>query len=88
VSETTAATQVMVPRRRPIQLSRPMQIAGAALLGIAALAGGLAFGLTRGTDSPASPPAQSERLGEIPRGNTPAESARILADWLRARAAS
>ena len=86
VSETTAATQVMVQPSRAVHVSRRTQIAAVAALGVAALAGGLAFGLTRGDDTPTPPPAQQERLGEIPRGETPTESARILADWLRARA--
>jgi serine/threonine protein kinase len=85
-SETTAATQVMASPGRIVGVSRRMQIAAAGVLGVAALAGGLAFGLTRGEDTPAPPPAPPEQLGVIPRGETPAESARILADWLRARA--
>jgi eukaryotic-like serine/threonine-protein kinase len=85
-SNTTTATQVMSPPGRAVHVSRPMQVAAAAVLGAAALAGGLAFGLTRGDDPPARPPAQPEQIGVIPRGETPAESARILADWLRARA--
>jgi serine/threonine protein kinase len=85
-SGTTAATQVIAPPGRIVRASRRMQIAGAGVLGIAALAGGLAFGLTRGEDTPAPPPAQPEQIGVIPRGDTPGESARILADWLRARA--
>jgi eukaryotic-like serine/threonine-protein kinase len=85
-SETTAATQVMTPPRWTVRVSRRTQIAAAAALGVAALAGGLVFGLTLGGDGTASPPAQSVPIGVIPRGDTPAESARILADWLRARA--
>jgi serine/threonine-protein kinase len=84
-SETTAATQVMTAPRTA-RVSRRTQIAAAGALGVAALAGGLAFGLTRGGDEPTSPPAQPLPAGVIPRGDTPAESARLLADWLRERA--
>jgi eukaryotic-like serine/threonine-protein kinase len=88
VPEATAATQVIAPPSRNARMPRGTQVAAAGALGVAALAGGLAlaFGLTRGGDDPASPPAQPARAGEIPRGETPAESARMLADWLRARA--
>jgi eukaryotic-like serine/threonine-protein kinase len=82
----TAATQVITPPSRAVRVSRRTQVALAGALGVAALAGGLAFGLTRGGGGAAPPPAQPTRAGEIPRGDTPAESARILADWLRARA--
>jgi eukaryotic-like serine/threonine-protein kinase len=82
----TAATQVMTLPSRTVRVSRRTQVAAAGALGVAVLAAGLAFGLTRGGDGTAPPPAQPARAGEIPRGDTPAESARILADWLRARA--
>jgi type IV secretory pathway VirB10-like protein len=81
-AEVTAATQVIARPRREIHVSRN-QAAGAAVLGVAALAAGLAFGLTRGNDD--SPPAQPVRAEAVPRGDTPTESARVLADWLRAR---
>ena len=70
---------------RTVHVSRS-QAAVAAVLGVAALAGGLAFGLSRGGDDPPPPPAQPARADVVPRGETPAESARVLADWLRARA--
>jgi eukaryotic-like serine/threonine-protein kinase len=82
--EATAATQVISRPRREVHVSRA-QVAGAAVLGIAALAAGLAFGLTRGDDD-SPPPAQPVRVEAVPRGDTPTESARVLADWLRARA--
>jgi eukaryotic-like serine/threonine-protein kinase len=83
-AEATAATQVISRPRREVHASRT-QVAGAAVLGIAALAAGLAFGLTRGDDD-SPPPAQPLRVEAVPRGDTPTESARVLADWLRARA--
>ena len=83
-AEVTAATQVIARPRREIHVSRN-QAAGAAVLGVAALAAGLAFGLTRGGDD-SPPPAQPVRAEAVPRGDTPTESARVLADWLRARA--
>jgi eukaryotic-like serine/threonine-protein kinase len=82
--QATAATQVISRPRREIHVSRA-QVAGAAVLGVAALAAGLAFGLTRGDDD-SPPPAQPVRAAAVPRGDTPTESARVLADWLRARA--
>jgi serine/threonine protein kinase len=82
--EVTAATEVIGRPRREVQVSRT-QVAGAAMLGVAALAAGLAFGLTRGDDD-SPPPAQPVRAEAVPRGDTPAESARVLADWLRAQA--
>ena len=83
-AQVTAATEVISRPRSEIRISRN-QAAGAAVLGVAALAAGLAFGLTRGGDDP-PPPAQPVRAEAVPRGDTPAESARVLADWLRARA--
>jgi serine/threonine-protein kinase len=83
-AEVTAATEVIGRPRREVHISRH-QAAGAAVLGVAALAAGLAFGLTQGGDD-SPPPAQPVRADAVPRGDTPAESARVLADWLRARA--
>ena len=83
-AEATAATQVIARPRREFRVSRT-QVAGAAVLAVAALAAGLAFGLTREATNP-PPPAQPVRAGAVPRGDTPTESARVLADWLRARA--
>jgi eukaryotic-like serine/threonine-protein kinase len=84
-AEVTTATQVMARPSRTIHLTRS-QLALAAVLGAAALAGGLAFGLARGGDDPEPTPAQPARADVLPRGDTPAESARLLADWLRERA--
>jgi serine/threonine protein kinase len=82
--EVTAATEVVARPRREVRVSRS-QAVGAALLGAVALAAGLAFGLTRADDD-SPPPTQPVRAEAVPRGDTPAESARVLADWLRARA--
>ena len=83
-AEATAATEVIGRPRSEVRISRSHATA-AAVLGVAALAGGLAFGLTRGDDD-SPPPAQPVRADAVPRGDTPTESARVLADWLRARA--
>jgi eukaryotic-like serine/threonine-protein kinase len=83
-AQATAATQVISRPHREVHVSRA-QVAGAAVLGVAALAAGLAFGLSAGSDD-SPPPAQPVRADAVPRGDTPAESAKVLADWLRARA--
>jgi eukaryotic-like serine/threonine-protein kinase len=85
-AEGTEATQVMsTPAGRSVYVSY-RQLLVAVVLGLAALFGGLVFGLTRGGDDPAPSPAQPARQDVLPRGETPAESARLLADWLRERA--
>ena len=81
----TEATEVMVPARRRLNVSGPARAGVLGVLGLVAVAGGLAYGLTRGGDDP-RPPAQPARIETVPRGETPAESARLLADWLRDRA--
>lgn len=81
----TAATQVMTGPGRTVRISRRLQLALAGALVAAALIGGLALGL-RQDDDPTPPPAQQSRVDTLPRGETPAESARLLAEWLRARA--
>ena len=83
--DVTVATQVIEAPKRTAGVSWP-QVAAAGLLGVAAVTAGLAFGLTRGGDEPAPPPAEPVLAEAVPRGETPAESARVLADWLRARA--
>jgi serine/threonine-protein kinase len=84
-AEGTEATQVMSPPTgRSVYVSY-RQLLVAAVLGLTALVGGLAFGLTRDGDDP-PPPAEPVRQDVLPRGETPAESARLLADWLRERA--
>ena len=84
-SATTAVTEVLAPRRPVVHVSRRAQVVIAALLGAGALVGGLLVGIGVGDDS-SPPPARPARQDVIPRGNSPAESARNLADWLRARA--
>ena len=82
-----AAVTHVIERPRPTIHVTRSQAAVAAVLGVAALAAGLAFGISRGGDDPSAPaPAQPARADVLPRGETPAESARLLADWLRARA--
>jgi eukaryotic-like serine/threonine-protein kinase len=85
VAGATAATQVLERPSRTVHVTWS-QAAVAAVLGAVALVAGLAFGLSRGDGDPAPPPAQPARADVLPRGETPAESARLLADWLRARA--
>ncbi len=85
-ADVTQATQVMsAPAGRTIHVSY-RQLLVAAALGAVALLGGLAFGLSRGGDDSTPPPAEPVRQDVLPRGETPAESARLLADWLRERA--
>jgi serine/threonine protein kinase len=81
----TEATQVLGPPRRRVHVST-RQLAAAGALGAAALIGGLAIGLTRDGDGDSPPPAPPARADVLPRGDTPEESARRLADWLRERA--
>jgi serine/threonine-protein kinase len=85
---------VPLPRQtRRIHLSRRVLIALAVLVGIAVFATSFAIGASRGGGSaepqpppppPAAPAAAQPEL--VPRGSTPAESARLLAQWLRERA--
>jgi eukaryotic-like serine/threonine-protein kinase len=83
--ETTAVTKVMPPARAR-HSSRRVLLAGAVLLGGAALLAG-GFALAYDGDGGAEPPPQPPpRADVLPRGETPAESARVLAEWLRERA--
>jgi serine/threonine-protein kinase len=83
--QVTAATEVISPTRRTVRVSRKALLVVSALLAAALIAGGLAVAYARGGDE--SPPqAPPRRVDVVPRGNTPAESARLLADWLRERA--
>jgi serine/threonine protein kinase len=82
--ERTAVTEVMPPAR-PRHISRRALLAVGALVGSAALlAGGFALAYDRdgGTEPTPQPPPRADVL---PRGETPAETARLLADWLRER---
>ena len=81
-SAATAATAVMAKPSRQI---RRTWTVGGAVLAAAAIAGGLALALSGGEEEPPAP-TQPPRADVLPRGETPAESARLLADWLRARA--
>jgi serine/threonine-protein kinase len=82
--EPTAVTEVLPPART-IHISRRALLAIAALVGAALIAGGLvwAYAGDGGNATPSSPPPRADVL---PRGETPAESARLLAEWLRERA--
>jgi eukaryotic-like serine/threonine-protein kinase len=86
-TESPTVETAVLPPRRTIHNSRLAQITAAVALGVLALLGGLWFGLSRGDDSaPRPPPAEPIRQDVVPRGATPEESARLLAEWLRARA--
>jgi eukaryotic-like serine/threonine-protein kinase len=82
--ETAAVTEVMAPART-LHISRRALLAVAALVAAGLLAGALA--LAYDSDSGNRPPPQPPpRADVLPRGETPAESARLLAGWLRERA--
>jgi eukaryotic-like serine/threonine-protein kinase len=85
--EPTAVTEVL-PQARTIRVSQRALVLAAVLVGIALL-GLLGVGLALSGDGRVEgPPPQTttERPDVLPRGDTPAESARLLADWLRERA--
>jgi eukaryotic-like serine/threonine-protein kinase len=82
--ETTAVTEVLAPART-IHISRRALLAAAALVAAALIAGGLALAYD-GDGGTTPPPQPPPRVDVLPRGETPAESARLLAEWLRARA--
>jgi serine/threonine protein kinase len=82
--EATAVTEVM-PRPRTLHVSSRELLA--ILVGLATLL--LAFGLAYaylGGEEDQPPPAAPSRPDVLPRGETPAESARLLSEWLRERA--
>jgi eukaryotic-like serine/threonine-protein kinase len=82
--EATAVTEVL-SRRRTLHIPRRALVALAALVAAGLIAGGLA--LAYNGDGGSSPPPQPPpRADVLPRGETPAESARLLAEWLRQRA--
>jgi serine/threonine protein kinase len=83
--EATAVTEVMAPARA-LHISRRALLAIAALVAAGLLAGGLALAYD-GDGRTAPPPQPRQRADVLPRGKTPAETARLLADWLRERAA-
>ena len=82
----TAVTEVM-PGPRGVHVSRPTQLVIGLALGVVLL-GLLIGGLVLGGDSrDETPPLETTaRPDVLPRGDTPAESARLLAEWLRERA--
>ena len=82
--ETTAVTEVL-PRPGTIHISRRALLALAALVGAGLIAGGLALAY-EGDGGNSPPPQPPPRSDVLPRGETPAESARLLAEWLRQRA--
>jgi eukaryotic-like serine/threonine-protein kinase len=85
--EPTAVTEVM-PRPRTIRVSPRALVIAAALVGVPAL-GLLGLGLAVANEGGDEAPAlqtTTQRPDVLPRGDTPAESARLLADWLRERA--
>jgi serine/threonine protein kinase len=85
--ETTAVTEVL-PRPRTIYISRRTLAIAAAVVGLA-LVGLFVGGLVLTGDDQVETPAvetTAPRPDVLPRGDTPAESARLLADWLRERA--
>jgi eukaryotic-like serine/threonine-protein kinase len=82
--DVTAPTEVVPPRGRTIHVSHRALLGLAALLGALLIAVGLAFAYLGG-DGQQPPPAPAQQQDVLRRGNTPAESARLLADWLRRR---
>jgi serine/threonine-protein kinase len=82
----TAATEVMArPGRTAIHVSRSQLLLGTAAVA-AGLLGGVVVALVRDGGGSTPPPAEPARLDVLPRGETPAESARLLAEWLRSKA--
>jgi eukaryotic-like serine/threonine-protein kinase len=86
--DPTAVTEVL-PQPRTIRVSRRAMLIAAMLVGIPALGLlglGIAVANEGGGETPALQTTTAERPDVLPRGDTPAESARLLADWLRERA--
>jgi eukaryotic-like serine/threonine-protein kinase len=82
-SEATAVTEVM-QRPRTVRVSSRALLAILAALATLLLAFGLGYAYLGGEDEP--PPAAPSRPDVLPRGETPADSARLLSEWLRERA--
>jgi hypothetical protein len=82
--EVTAATEVM-HRPGTIHISRRALFALAGLLAVALIALGLALAYD-GDGGSTPPPQPPPRADVLPRGDTAADSARLLAEWLRERA--
>jgi len=83
VEAPTATTRVM-PRARTVHISRRALLALGALLAAALIGAGVL--LAYGRDDAPQPQPPPPRADVLPRGDTPAESARLLADWLREKA--
>ena len=83
--EPTAVTEVL-PAGRRIYISQPLLLAAAGLVAAGLIAGGLALAYQSDDGGSAPPPPPPPRTDVLPRGDTPAESARLLAQWLRERA--
>jgi serine/threonine protein kinase len=81
--EATAVTEVM-PRPRTIHVSRRALLLILAALATFLIAFGVGYAYLGDDDQP--PPAAPSRPDVLPRGDTPAESARLLSEWLRERA--
>jgi serine/threonine protein kinase len=95
-SEPELPTRVLPtpPASRRLRTPRYALIALAILAAIAVFGTSFAIAYTRDDGGSSSPPAQpppppppSARPDLVPRGQTPAESARLLAQWLRDRGA-
>jgi serine/threonine protein kinase len=83
--ESTSATEV-VPGSRMTHVSRRSLLAGTAGLATLLAAFGLGYAYLGDGESPRRPASPPERVDVLPRGDTPSESARLLAEWLRERA--
>jgi hypothetical protein len=66
-----------------VHISRRALLALGALVAAVLIGAGVVLA-SGGDDAPPQPPPQ--RADVLPRGDTPAESARLLADWLRSKA--
>jgi serine/threonine protein kinase len=82
-SSEPPTVKMATPGRRTVRIPRRLLLGLAAALGAVLIAVGLALGYSRG-DGPKSPPAPAQQ-DVLQRGETPAQSARLLADWLRRR---
>jgi eukaryotic-like serine/threonine-protein kinase len=82
--ESTSATEVM-PRTPTTHVPRRALLAGTAGLAVLLAALGLGYAYLGDGDSPRRPASPPERADVLPRGDTPSESARLLAEWLRER---
>jgi eukaryotic-like serine/threonine-protein kinase len=85
-SQVTAATEIIAAPRRTIRISHRALLGLAALVAVAVAAGALAFAYVGSGGDESPPPTPTRRADVVPRGETPAESARMLAEWLRERA--